>query len=107
MEEYYRRSADHKYKLHQMEQNRLKREAELRRKQRRKAQMIQKVVINLEHILSVVISLFNIIMVFVWVFSVSSLDSESYLPIIALIVSTIYLAAIAYIKGYMGNDNEA
>lgn len=107
MEEYYRRSADHKYKLHQMEQNRLKREAELRRKQRRKAQMIQKVVINLEHILSAVISLFNIIMVFVWVFAVSSLDSESYLPIIVFIVSTIYLAAIAYIKGYMGNDNEA
>ena len=99
MEEYYRRSADHKYKLHQMEQNRLKREAELRRKQRRKAQIIQKVVINLEHILSAVISLFNITMVFVWVFSVSSLDSESYLPIIALFVSTIYLAVYAAARG--------
>lgn len=107
MEDTYRRSADHKYKLHQMEQNRLKRESQLRKKRRRKARMIQKVVINLEHILSVVISLFNFLMVFVWVFAVSSLDSESYFPIITFIVSTIYLVAIAYIKGYMGNDNEA
>lgn len=93
-DEELRKYMNHEYKLHQMEQNRIKREKEKQRRQ-------QKIVANLEHIVVTFMTFFSIAVMFIFCVAVSMLDSGSWIPFVVAVVCTIYLFVVGLLLGYL------
>lgn len=53
------------------------------------------------HLIRVIASIITLIMIMVWAISISAMDSESWIPILGFIGSSIYLLFFAWMAGGM------